>query len=874
VARALPLLAALLSGAAGLGLEGVLLSAAGLALGHGRAGALGLSTFVAGWALGAWLAGRSDGPPRRTLLGAGLLLAVAGLGLPRAVFAVARDAPGGALATSIGLAGVLLAAVPQGALLPSLARVQARLAPGSGVALLLGCNLLGSVGGVFALGFEASAAFGRLTAAALAAGVGVIAAGLGALPGAAALTPHETPQATPRATRADEACLGPAVAGWMLGLATLWIVALEWIALRLALLWVDSLQLTLCAVLAASLLALAAGAVLAPLLPRGPRGLAWLLALMLCASSWPHCAAPVLSRVNGPFAIALCLCVPTLLPFGALAPALFARTRGESGRRLGGLFLHEAWGALAAGPLVHWGLVPWAGLGGALAWLCAVAGLIALPLARRPRAVLVAAALALGIVLVRQSEPALASPQLRSPALVLRAFAEDAHFAVSVVDDGLTGERTLLTDRFRAAGTGRDYLYMRVLGHLPLLMHPRPRSVAVVGLGTGTTLGAVARHPEVERIDVMELSDAVSAFAPWFASVNGGALADERVHVVRGDGRRALGLRPGAYDVVTLEPLLPDSPFGVYLYTEEFYAVARRALAPGGLVCQWVPPHALEPNVLAAVLDAFERSFPWRSRWLFGTQLILLGGEARPGLDPARFPAPGAPLETILGQLGLATPGGLAARILGEVPASSPGRRLTDVDPWIVYRRARPAGLEVLAWLPRNLRDLLAESCPPPDGWLLDEADLARWRAHAALREARLVLARGELELRSGATDDAAFPAAVVAALGPALEAAERDPEVAELLQELEFRTSLRAGEAALRSGQIDDPGIERLVRAAELRPERADVHLYLAAAWRQRGDVRLAQAALYRALDLCPRAFETPAGLRARAYGLTSPPP
>src|SRR5262245_63600026 len=58
------------------------------------------------------------------------------------------------------------------------------------------------------------------------------------------------------------------------------------------------------------------------------------------------------------------------------------------------------------------------------------------------------------------------------------------------------------------AGDSPDNLTERLLAHVPLLLHPRPRTVLVIGLGTGITLGSSLRHP-VERADTVEISPEV-----------------------------------------------------------------------------------------------------------------------------------------------------------------------------------------------------------------------------------------------------------------------------------------------------------------------------------------------------------------------------
>ncbi len=889
------MLAAALAGAAGLGLEAVLLSSAGLLLGYGRSGALGLACYVAGWALGALAFGRARATTRPLFLAAGALALAASWLAPWVLLRPVLHAAPDVVAVSCGCLALLAAAAPLGGLLILVVRAREALAgPLGRISVLWFASLVGSVAGAFAFADLAVGAWGRPPAAAaaglLAAATALFGAWL-APAGVKKIAPEVSPAGRPADPRARVVGggggmdrLAPRTAGLLVGLATAWALGIEWVGLRLGVLWLGGMQDALHAILAASLLALAAGAALLPVvLPRGRIGVLLLFLLLPVTSAWLVLGGPAVAEEEwGSLRLALVLVGPALFPFGAVVPVVYRASavgRAEGGV-LGALLVHEAWGALVGGPLVHWFFVPAFGLGGAVAALSLVAvGAAALLLGlawTRPLAVTCAGvAIAVCAVLANRPEPARNSPKLANPALTLLAFEEDADFAVAVVDDGVLGERTLLTDGFRAAGTGRDYRYMRALGHLPVLLHRDARNVCVIALGTGTTVGAVSLHTDVERIDVLELSRAVVRQAPFFEEVNRGALDDPRVEVLVGDGRRTLAARPGAYDAITLEPLLPDSPFAVYLYTREFYAAARRALAPGGLFCQWVPPHALEPATFDAVVDAFARSFDWASLWLFGTQLVLIGGETRPvaGEILDNFVDDTATaLGRDLTELGLDSLPRCLARYVGDgadwpqVP-----RPLTDADPWVIYRPRRE-GVELLLDLPRNLRAIGAVEREPP--WLEPEWTNAvdRWRALRALARAREAHAWTEAALR-GAEVPPLVPDRDAELARAQTLLAEQEPDVALalLVDELRFLDALRSGVSRLAAGDFD-AAITRLTIAAELRRERGDVHLYLAVALQGNKSEKGARAAWDEARARCPRILSTPAGRRALALGFLPP--
>ncbi|MBW2401497.1 MAG: hypothetical protein JRG80_19950 [Deltaproteobacteria bacterium] len=68
-------------------------------------------------------------------------------------------------------------------------------------------------------------------------------------------------------------------------------------------------------------------------------------------------------------------------------------------------------------------------------------------------------------------------------------------------------------------------------GHLPLLFLAEPKSVLVVGLGMGITLQATARHPGLERIDVVELSPEILEAQSQLGETNGHVIENPLVHV-------------------------------------------------------------------------------------------------------------------------------------------------------------------------------------------------------------------------------------------------------------------------------------------------------------------------------------------------------
>ena len=172
-------------------------------------------------------------------------------------------------------------------------------------------------------------------------------------------------------------------------------------------------------------------------------------------------------------------------------------------------------------------------------------------------------------------------------------------------------------------------------GHLPLLLMDAPRSVLVIGLGMGITLQATARHPGLERIDVVELSPDILAAQSRLADVNGNVLANPLVHVRIDDGRLFMKLARRRFDMITADPIHPKISRVGYLYTLEYYESIRAHLADGGVVCQWMPIYQIAPRRLRSAVKTFLEVFPFATLWYVDGHALLVAKLDSPLIDYA-----------------------------------------------------------------------------------------------------------------------------------------------------------------------------------------------------------------------------------------------
>jgi len=229
----------------------------------------------------------------------------------------------------------------------------------------------------------------------------------------------------------------------------------------------------------------------------------------------------------------------------------------------------------------------------------------------------------------------------RRVAPILRGLDLSSEAAPLFVGEGMNSS-VVITDRagqrfFYVSGKSEassallDMRLQRMMGHLPALVHPQPRSVLVVGFGAGVTAGSFVPYPGVESIVICELEAMIPpASNKFFASQNYNVLEDGRTRMVYDDARHFISTTPDKFDVITTDPIHPWVKGTSALYSKEYFELVRSHLNPGGVAAQWLPLYESDQETVKTQLATFFEVFPNGTVWSNylngdGYDLVLLG---------------------------------------------------------------------------------------------------------------------------------------------------------------------------------------------------------------------------------------------------------
>jgi len=211
-------------------------------------------------------------------------------------------------------------------------------------------------------------------------------------------------------------------------------------------------------------------------------------------------------------------------------------------------------------------------------------------------------------------------------------YQEGMHTTVTV-ELAISGNIFLRVNGKTDASLALDMRTQLLSGYLPMSFHKNPKSVLVVGQGSGITLGAVEQFPKMETVDLVEISSAVLEGSRYYSPFNHNALEDPRVNLVVEDGRNHIALTPKKYDVIISEPSNPWIAGVGVLFTRDFFELARNRLTPDGVFCIWVHTN-MSPEDFKSIVRSYVNVFPHATLWesIVGDDYLLIGSQTELGL--------------------------------------------------------------------------------------------------------------------------------------------------------------------------------------------------------------------------------------------------
>jgi len=321
----------------------------------------------------------------------------------------------------------------------------------------------------------------------------------------------------------------------------------------------------------------------------------------------------------------------------------------------------------------------------------------------------------------------------------IRRFGADS-YELLYYREGLTSVvtvgRTLDSESLWLANNGKvdasakgDGPTQVLCGLLALPFVDAPRDVAVIGLASGVTAGALALSPAVERLDIVEIEPAVVEASDFFLDVNHGVLRDPRTRIITNDARNHLLLTPPErYDLVASEPSNPWISGVANLFTREFFELGRSRLEPGGVWAQWLPTYGLGARELQTLMVTFADVFPYVLVYstIDNADVVMVGSDRAlsPSLQSTEALFRDPRLAAELSAIGIREPAVLASRYMfdqaalraldGVVRNTDDNMRIEYVAPLRVHAQTSQ---ENVRWMARYAQ------LP----WQAGEADALQW---------------------------------------------------------------------------------------------------------------------------------------------------
>ncbi|MBQ3311587.1 polyamine aminopropyltransferase [bacterium] len=189
-------------------------------------------------------------------------------------------------------------------------------------------------------------------------------------------------------------------------------------------------------------------------------------------------------------------------------------------------------------------------------------------------------------------------------------FSDQSKFQkVEILDSESELGKILTLDDLMMTTEGDEFFYHEMITHIPMMNHPCPKSVLVIGGGDGGTIREVLKHKTVEKVVLCEIDSMVIEASKKYLPTIACKLDDSKVEIRVEDAIEYIKDKKNEFDIILIDSTDPLGP-GVGLFTEEFYTNVKESLKEGGIVAAQSESPIINKKEIKNIYSLLKKVFP------------------------------------------------------------------------------------------------------------------------------------------------------------------------------------------------------------------------------------------------------------------------
>ncbi len=146
--------------------------------------------------------------------------------------------------------------------------------------------------------------------------------------------------------------------------------------------------------------------------------------------------------------------------------------------------------------------------------------------------------------------------------------------------------------------TADEFIYHEMMAHIPLLSHPNPKDILIIGGGDGGILREVLKHTQIKKVTLVEIEKKVIDFSKKYLNqICRNSFQSKKLKLVIADGAKFAESKSSLYDIAIIDSPDPVGPAKV-LFENKFYRNISKILKKNGIMVRQSGSTFLQKNEL------------------------------------------------------------------------------------------------------------------------------------------------------------------------------------------------------------------------------------------------------------------------------------